>query len=167
MTASNMAIPILAALSGLSNAQGFEWKIFTQLPKSTTSPALASAFTVSYNPMDAASSIAAEITGGSSLGKRTVSKSAVSPCVPQPLGKAPIPAPDTPSAFAALPYFASVASAAPTPSGWTKTFTNLNASNNALGYLGFQNQDNYDPNLCAASCDKIKGCMAVNLCKHT
>lgn len=42
---------------------------------------------------------------------------------------APTYSPDTPSAFASNPAFASIASNAPVPSGYTNTFTNVNASN--------------------------------------
>lgn len=52
-------------------------------------------------------------------------------CATQPVGAtgAPTVSTDTPSAFASNAGFSSVAAAAPTPSGYTNTFTNMNASN--------------------------------------
>ncbi|KAI4733422.1 glycoside hydrolase, partial [Aureobasidium sp. EXF-8845] len=55
------------------------------------------------------------------------------------------------------------ASAAATPSGYTQAFKNLNASNNAYGYLGFTNLASYDSEKCASKCNAISGCAAFNL----
>lgn len=52
-------------------------------------------------------------------------------CAAQPMGHGPIPSPDTASAFAVFPSFAALASAAPVPSGYTQTYSNLNSSSNA------------------------------------
>ncbi|KAH0289685.1 hypothetical protein KCU84_g18009, partial [Aureobasidium melanogenum] len=66
-----------------------------------------------------------------------------SACAPQPTGVTGDYAPptntadDTVAAFAANTAFAAAALSAPTPSGYSNTFTNLNASNNAYGYLGY------------------------------
>lgn len=57
-------------------------------------------------------------------------------CSPQPIGYGPVPSPDTASAFTAYPLFASIASAAPTPSGYTQEFVNAQGSSNAYGYMG-------------------------------
>lgn len=86
-------------------------------------------------------------------------------CDPQPTGAGLIPSPDTVSAFLAYSAYASAASAALTPSGYVNTFTNLQASNNAYGYLGYTALSSYDSNLCASKCNAIKGCSAFNLCK--
>ena len=59
--------------------------------------------------------------------------------------------------------FAAAASAAPTPSGYTNTFTNLNASSNAYGYMGFTTLSSYDSNACAAKCNAITDCIAINI----
>lgn len=52
-------------------------------------------------------------------------------CTSQPSGYGPTPSVDSPSAFAAFSSFSALASAAPVPSGYTQTFVNLNAANNA------------------------------------
>ena len=54
-------------------------------------------------------------------------------CVTQPTGYGPVVSPDTPSAFIANTDMAAAATNAATPSGYQKTFTNNQASNNAYG----------------------------------
>ncbi|KAI4722340.1 hypothetical protein E4T48_01227 [Aureobasidium sp. EXF-10727] len=76
---------------------------------------------------------------------------------------APTYSPDTPAAFASNPDFASIASNAPVPTGYTNTFTNVNASNSAYGYLGFTTLSTFDTAKCAAKCDAIYGCLSFNL----
>ncbi|KAI5195935.1 hypothetical protein AUEXF2481DRAFT_25525 [Aureobasidium subglaciale EXF-2481] len=76
---------------------------------------------------------------------------------------APTYSPDTPAAFASNSDFASVASSAPVPSGYTNTFVNANASNNAYGYLGFTTLSTFDTAKCAAKCNAIYGCLSFNL----
>lgn len=56
-------------------------------------------------------------------------------CAPQPTGAGPVPSPDTASAFLADASISSIASAAPTPSGFQQSFVNLHAENNAYGYM--------------------------------
>ncbi|KAF2434427.1 hypothetical protein EJ08DRAFT_466188 [Tothia fuscella] len=169
MTVATTSVLFLAAICRLANAQGFELSLLAQLPHTTSSPiATATAVTIKYDPTKASSSVAAEITGDSLLdplaaflSKRTAKD--IVPCSPQPRGKGPTPFVDTPAEWARKADWADAANKAGTPSGYTKTFTNLQASNNALGYLGFQNQDKYDPDFCAAACDKIEGCVGINL----
>ncbi|KAF2717843.1 hypothetical protein K431DRAFT_232193, partial [Polychaeton citri CBS 116435] len=86
-------------------------------------------------------------------------------CAAQPTGAsgAPSYSPDSASAFASQTSFGDIASAAPTPSGYDQTFVNLAGSNNAYGYLGFTTLSTYDTKTCAQKCDKINGCMAVNI----
>ncbi|KAH0380250.1 glycoside hydrolase, partial [Aureobasidium melanogenum] len=92
-----------------------------------------------------------------------------SACAPQPTGVTGDYAPptntadDTVAAFAANTAFAVAASSAPTPSGYSNTFTNLNASNNAYGYLGYTTLSSYDSQKCASKCNAINGCMSFNL----
>jgi len=84
-------------------------------------------------------------------------------CVPQPSGISHSPSPDTASAFLSDPYFAAQANQAAVPAGYTKIFTNLNASNQAYGYLGYTTLTTYDTQTCANKCSAITGCMAVNI----
>ncbi|KAF7884858.1 hypothetical protein EAF00_010676 [Botryotinia globosa] len=86
-------------------------------------------------------------------------------CQAQPAGAtgAPAYASDSPSAFLANPGFSDAASAASTPAGYTQSFQNLKASNNAYGYMCFTTLENYDSEFCASKCSAINGCMAFNL----
>ena len=95
--------------------------------------------------------------------KRTLAERAA--CATQPTGAsgAPTVSPDSPSAFLANTDIAAAATNAPTPSGYTQTFQNLQGSNNALGYLGYMTMNTYDTAKCAAKCNTINGCMSVNV----
>jgi hypothetical protein len=90
-------------------------------------------------------------------------------CAAQPTGvsgayAAPAePTDDTVSAFASNTAFAAAASSAPIPAGYSNTFTNLNASNNAYGYMGYTTLSSYDTIKCASKCNAINGCMSFNL----
>ncbi|KAK4986138.1 hypothetical protein LTR50_005510 [Elasticomyces elasticus] len=84
-------------------------------------------------------------------------------CNPLPSGHGPVPSPDTPSAFLSYAAFASAATQAPTPSGYVKSFTNLQASNVALGFMGSVSQSTYDPSACAKLCDSHNGCIGFNI----
>ncbi|KAF1821861.1 uncharacterized protein K489DRAFT_321376, partial [Dissoconium aciculare CBS 342.82] len=90
-------------------------------------------------------------------------KKAVTTCTSLPVGYGPTPTPDTPSAFLALPDFGKAALAAKTPSGYFQSFQNLNASNNAYGYLGYTTLTTYDVNKCAAKCTALTGCASFNV----
>jgi hypothetical protein len=89
------------------------------------------------------------------------------PCSQQPVGFGPIPSPNTDTAFSAFTTFASVAIAAVAPSGWQRTFTNLNASElydpPTMVYLGYQTMSTYDAGQCLALCDSTTGCVGANL----
>ncbi|KAG9517107.1 hypothetical protein KCU93_g8897, partial [Aureobasidium melanogenum] len=82
-------------------------------------------------------------------------------CVAQPTGYTSIL--DTDTAFLADKRYSDAATAAQPPTGYTEAFKNLQASNNALGYLGFSLMSSYDPSICAARCDKVNGCQAINI----
>jgi hypothetical protein len=90
-------------------------------------------------------------------------------CAAQPTGVSGVyaapaePTDDTVSAFASNTAFAAAASSAPIPAGYSNTFTNLNASNNAYGYMGYTTLSSYDTLKCASKCNAINGCMSFNL----
>ncbi|KAH0175118.1 glycoside hydrolase, partial [Aureobasidium melanogenum] len=102
-------------------------------------------------------------TGSVVAAKRNVQKR--SACAPQPTGVSSyaVHSPDKASAFVANAVFASVASAAAVPSGYVNTFTNLDASTNGYGYLGYSLLDSYDTRACAANCNKVSGCLSFNI----
>ena len=149
--------------------QTLDWAAVTPLsPYSPSIDSTATAQTVSYNPTAAASSIAAQISSGGSPSKRDAPalEKRQSACSPLPTGSGPVPSPDTPDAFEADPFFANAALSAVTPAGYNNTFTNLNCSNNAYGYMGFQDLDTYDVGVCASICDSTTGCIAFNICNY-
>jgi len=84
-------------------------------------------------------------------------------CASQPTGAGPIPSPDSPSAFLAYAKFSASATNAPTPSGYSQTYKNLRGASNAYGYMGYSTLSTYDSTACAAKCNKVTGCMALNI----
>ncbi|KAH0378942.1 hypothetical protein KCU92_g8453, partial [Aureobasidium melanogenum] len=74
---------------------------------------------------------------------------------------------DSYSAFVADSTIASVASAAPAPSGYFSTFTNARGSSSAYAYLGYAivngGKTGYDVNWCASKCNAINGCLSFNI----
>lgn len=126
------------------------------VPYDATSASAAAAATQSAQAFDT-------VADGSAVGSAPGSKVKRAACDPQWTGKGPVPSPDTASAFLAYAPFASLASAAPTPTGYNLAFKNLQAENNALGYMGFTLLDTYDTNLCASKCNEIYGCNAFNI----
>lgn len=99
-------------------------------------------------------------SSGTELNRRAT---AVSTCLAQPTGHGPIPSPDNASAFISFSSFAIAASTAPNPPGYTNVFSNLHASNSALGYLGFTTLQQYDPSVCAKKCSAITACQSFNI----
>lgn len=74
---------------------------------------------------------------------------------------------DSYSAFKADPTIASVANAAPTPSGYFQTVKNAAGANSAYAYLGYatvnKGKTGYDTQWCANKCDSITGCLSFNI----
>ncbi|KAI4854238.1 hypothetical protein E4T44_00300 [Aureobasidium sp. EXF-8845] len=100
------------------------------------------------------------ISGGALVNMPTL---AANLCVAQPTGISHTSSPDTDQGFIADTYYPGIALAASPPTGYTEAFKNSNASNNALGYLGFSLMSSYDTSVCAARCDKVNGCLAINI----
>ncbi|KAH0419318.1 glycoside hydrolase, partial [Aureobasidium melanogenum] len=167
------AFAALAACIVFANAQTFDMDmILAAEPVPTPSipvvyvtgdnpTTTASATTVSYAESQAAASVSSEVIAAAS--STALDKRAASTCVPQPTGISYESSPDTASAFLADGYYSSVASAALTPAGYVSTFTNLQASNNAYGYMGYQLLKTYDTQLCSQKCDNINGCLSFNI----
>ncbi|KAI4933359.1 uncharacterized protein J4E92_003025 [Alternaria infectoria] len=84
-------------------------------------------------------------------------------CSEQPLGKGPVPSPDSPEAFLAMEEISKAATDASTPAGYVSKFKNLKGSNNAVAYLGYKTLDTYDTQACADSCTEKEGCSAFNI----
>jgi len=154
----------------------FDLEDFASIPTST--PVVATGVlsqVISFNPSSAASAAAADVTAdlqASTVGlngriKRQLNITSIpSVCTggaAQPTGAGPRVTPDTASAFVSYAGFSAAASDAPVPSGYTKTFTNLQAANNANGYLGFTAVQSYDVQKCADICDAKAGCSSFNI----
>jgi hypothetical protein len=71
--------------------------------------------------------------------------------------------PDTAADFLTYSAYSSAANNASTPFGYTKSFTNFNASNNADGYSGYTTLPTYDVASCAARCTAKSNCHAFNI----
>lgn len=134
----------------------------------------ATAQTVTYTPSAIYASALPQITSTNSVDtlamtsdatnvvKRAPATAAPS-CTALPAGHGPIPSPDTPSAFLGDSDLADAANNAQTPSGYTLSFQNFNASNNAYGYMGYTTLTSYDVAGCASKCNAINGCVAFNI----
>nr|POF15324.1 hypothetical protein CFP56_42213 [Quercus suber] len=74
---------------------------------------------------------------------------------------------DSYSSFKADATIASVALAAPTPSGYFANFKNAAGANSAYSYLGYaivnSGKTGYDTAWCAAKCNAISGCLSFNI----
>ncbi|CAJ2503499.1 Uu.00g108930.m01.CDS01 [Anthostomella pinea] len=84
-------------------------------------------------------------------------------CEVQPTGAGPVPDVDNDDSFLKFADFSDAATSALVPSGYQQTYTDLQASSIAYGYLGYRTLDSYDTSACAAQCDTITGCSGVNI----
>ncbi|KAI5203542.1 hypothetical protein E4T38_05123 [Aureobasidium subglaciale] len=123
----------------------------------------AQASTVAYEPSAAATSVAAEVKASGVDTTTGLKARAAVTCKPQPTGAGKVPSPDTPDAFLAFSEFSDTAQSASTPAGYYNTFTDLKASNNAYGYMGYTVLSEYSTTTCASKCDAISGCAAFNI----
>ncbi|KAH0372127.1 hypothetical protein KCU65_g1426, partial [Aureobasidium melanogenum] len=171
------------ALAALAQAQDLDVDAIAQLTPvpdvtipvvyATAPTTTATATTVSYTSEASAAAVSSALAADpsdsfpldSALAKRATSTS----CHVQPTGVSlgPQSTDDSPSAFLAYPAFSATAVAAAAssavPSGYVSTFNNLQASNNAYGYMGYTLLTDYDTHKCADKCTKINGCQAFNI----
>ncbi|KAF1995753.1 hypothetical protein P154DRAFT_398084, partial [Amniculicola lignicola CBS 123094] len=84
-------------------------------------------------------------------------------CAPKPLGKGPIPTPDTQYAFLNSAVLKSLSSSAPIPSNYTLSFSGLKASSSATSFLGYIALDTYNTSYCAQQCNRQPNCTAINI----
>ncbi|KFY40340.1 hypothetical protein V495_05477 [Pseudogymnoascus sp. VKM F-4514 (FW-929)] len=157
------ALLALAAASPLVPRQNIDFELVDAAPDPTpASIAIGpTAQSVTYDLAAATESAGVPLVVDTPVQKRKlVGRTA---CSAQPAGAGPIPSPDTDSAFLAYASFASSASGAPTPPGYTNTFTNLQASVNAYGYMGYTTLSTYDTSQCATQCSQIHGCYGFNI----
>lgn len=134
-----LAVPALAALAAaLPAPQEIDLDMVLAMPDPTYTTTASSvtydATSLAAQATEAITSVSVDIselaTATAAVAKRNNAKRAA--CAAQPTGVLDyyIRSPDdSASAFASNSAFAALASAAPVPSGYTNTFTNLNASN--------------------------------------
>jgi hypothetical protein len=171
-----------AAFAALAQAQDLDWDAVLQLTPApdasipvvyATAPATtATATTVSYSSEVSAAAVSSALVANhddsfpldSALARRAASPTS---CQAQPTGVSlgPQATDDSVSAFMAYPSFAATASSAASavPTGYVSTFSNLAASNNAYGYMGYTLLNDYNQQACADKCTKINGCQAFNI----
>ncbi|KAG9695770.1 hypothetical protein KCU95_g4208, partial [Aureobasidium melanogenum] len=177
MRFSSYALPALAAnmVAALPRPQDIDLDMVVDTPDPTYTEAVGvAAQTVTYDTASliaaatsAVSSVSVEISDVLSQTAVVSKRAAATTCAPQPSGATSAPTyaanADNVDNFLANTYYASVASAAPTPSGYTQAFVAQQASNNAFGYMGYDTFDTYDVVSCAQRCTAKNGCVSVNM----
>jgi hypothetical protein len=177
-------IAAAAAFAALAQAQDFDRDALRQLEPIpdvsipvvyATEPATtATATTISYASEASIAAISSALAANpddsfplnTALEKRAAAPTS---CQAQPTGVSlgPQSTDDSASAFTAYPAFSqtavSAAAASAVPSGYVNTFSNMVASNNAFGYMGFTLLNDYNQQTCADKCTKINGCQAFNI----
>lgn len=145
MRFSSYALPALAAnlVAALPTPQEIDLDMVLAAPDPTYTEAVGvTAQTITFNSAAIVAEATATISSvsvdaGDVLSSTAVAhdKRAAATCVRQPTGASSAPTyaadQDDAGTFAANTYYASVASAAPTPTGYTQSFLNKQASNNA------------------------------------
>ncbi|KAF2119872.1 hypothetical protein BDV96DRAFT_312591 [Lophiotrema nucula] len=84
-------------------------------------------------------------------------------CSVMPVGEAPLPDVDTPTAFVTNDDYHEFANEAQTPEGYDLVFRNHNATVESPSYLGLWTIFDYDPDVCAEVCYKQPTCKSFNL----
>lgn len=134
------AIAALVLASPVPQTLDFDLIDTVDTPASVTVPFDITSQNVTYDAAAAASAVKSSVVAGDDSIDLSDSTSDVNStatiakrdtCATQAAGSGPVPSPDTASAFLAYSAFASAATSAPTPSGYTQAFSNLNASNSA------------------------------------
>ncbi|KAI7201815.1 hypothetical protein KC324_g2027 [Hortaea werneckii] len=158
------------SLAGLAFAatapvpQDIDFDLAYQLPNPTYTTTMSQ---VTYDAATILQAAVAQITSSAtedSAEAPSADKVKRAACASQPAGAGPMPSPDTASKFQNNPAFASAAAGASPPFGYSRTFSNLQASNNsAYGYMGYTTLQSYNPQQCASKCNAITGCVAINI----
>jgi len=122
--------------------------------------------TPTYNPTLAAASASANAIAtpvATTVASRRVVRDVDAPCGQQPPGSGNVSVPDTPQGFLKDKNYTTIANKATTPGGYTKSFSNLQASINENGYLGLYTLTSYDTMQCQELCDSVDSCTAFNI----
>lgn len=119
--------------------------------------AAAVASTVSYEPAEAATSVAAAVKADPTDVTPKMKRDD-SACATQPT------ADDTDTNFSSNPAFSSAATSASTPAGYVQAYQNQAGSSEGIyGYMGYSVLQTYDVAACSASCDAVNGCQSFNI----
>ncbi|KAJ8109530.1 hypothetical protein OPT61_g7393 [Boeremia exigua] len=115
---------------------------------------------VSYNPVVAASAVAAVVKGEGAITKRDAPQSN---CGAQLPGSTPPGDGSTSAYLDPNGSLRQLARTATPPSGYTESFKDLTASSQQIGYLTYKTLDSYSPQECANFCDSEKYCQGFNI----
>lgn len=162
-----------AAIAVVARAQKFDWDAYDSVSKPTPVkvPIGGGTQTIKYDDNAATASVVAEVASTTDdehqphnvPGNNIHTNAKRSPCQEQPQGAGLVTLPDTAADFLNNQIYADTALAAPVPSGYSQTFSNLAASSSAYGYMGYTTLSSYDTGLCASKCNAINGCSAFNI----
>ncbi|MCJ1395612.1 hypothetical protein MMC18_008498 [Xylographa bjoerkii] len=122
--------------------------------------------TPTYNPTLAAASASANAIPSpvaTAAASRRVLRDVDASWGQQPLGSGNVSIPDTPQGFLKDKNYTAIANEAITPGGYTKSFSNLQASIQEHGYLGLYTLTSYDTMQCQELCDSVDSCTAFNI----
>ncbi|KAI5238239.1 hypothetical protein E4T42_09036 [Aureobasidium subglaciale] len=129
---------LIGLAAGAPRPQDIDFDLAFALPNPTYSKAAgATAQSVVIDPSVVYSAAAAQITAtdadtaGIPTATADIAHVKRAACASLPVAAGPVPCPDTIAAFLAYPSFASIASVATTPSGYTAQYLNQAGSSNA------------------------------------
>ncbi|KAI1343535.1 hypothetical protein F5Y15DRAFT_235938 [Xylariaceae sp. FL0016] len=164
---SSVLLQTLASLAGASPLvarQDIDFNLVNAAPDPSTAaiPVGPTAGSATYDLAAATQAATATPLPVEPAGKRDVLE-ARSACQPMPTGSGPSITPDTDQAFLGSSDLSTTATGATTPSGYNRTFTNLQASNTAYGFIGFTTLSSYDTVRAGNLCNFMSGCLGFNI----
>lgn len=143
----------------------FGWGAASTTPCSTTTTAAAAKTTTTTAKAVSITTSSSSSSSSSATTSATTTSiySDANACKPTATGYAPVPTPDTADGFYAYAPYHAMASSALTPSGYTLSFRDLNASVSQSSYLGVNTLTSYNTTACASLCDSTSPCTAFNV----
>ncbi|KAL9116056.1 MAG: hypothetical protein Q9227_000424 [Pyrenula ochraceoflavens] len=166
-----MRTTVLLALAGLAAAapapspQGLDFQEIDAAgsPTIVTPPVDVTKDVVNYDVKAAEASATAAVSAdpASPVTKRGLQGRDA--CQAQPAGSAPTTSPDTDQDFLSNPTYDNIAENAPTPQGYSQSFSDLHGSTEGPGYMGLYTLETYDTIKCQQLCDAAPACYAFNI----
>lgn len=163
---TSLALAYVTGTAALALPQDIDFDYVDSMPDLPTATIEigAAAQTIIYDKASALAEVSSAVLADGAAPTGSLEKRAN--CDPQPAGTGPtVNSPDDAATFLAYADFKTASLNAPTPNGYTSSFKNAQASNNAFSYMGYRTLPTYDTNLCAQKCNEIVGCNAFNICK--